>query len=586
MKKTIFYFFLLILLLPIIQMKWNIVNPKKLNGFFVSAKDVSFTLDSWFSANFQSSKEKYIKENIGFRSYFILTYNQMMYSLYNKAVNPGGVVGKDNYLYLESYIFNETGENYIGDKQVNIVSQRLLFLQQYFAKQGVKLLTVFLPSKASYFPEYIPSKYKLFPKSNYTAYCENFESLNINYIDLNTYFLEFKEKAPYPVFPKNGVHWTDYGMAIAMDSLINKIEEMQGLEMPHFSWEEPVELMEPHDPSDIDAENLMNLIYDLPREKMPYPNFLFENDSTKKRTKTIVISDSYYAKAYERHIPQHIFEKGVYWYYFNTARYSDGDKEIEVAVEEFNLRNKLFKQDVIVLFASQATLHLFPYGFDETMFNLLLPDDKVAFKKYLKAELFKDSIKYLGLLKTTIDSQIFIDEVVNNQLELDAMEFLKLSNPAQKEINKLKYKIRGDKNWYQSIVKKAEKNDVPIEEMLQIDAESLYYSNNPEQKKINEIKKSIRADKAWYRSVVKKAKERNISVEEMLQIDATWLFNQNDPVQKEINKIKRNIKSDKRWYQSVVEKAKKRDISVEKMLQQDATWFYNQKKKKEEAKKN
>lgn len=580
MKKLIFYLFLLILMIPLFEMKWNIVTPKKLNGFFVPAEDISFTFDSWISVDYQSSKEKFIKENIGFRSYLILSYNQIMYSLFNEAINPGGVVGKDNYLYLESYIYNETGENYLGDDQIKLVTKRLLFLQQYFAKQGIDLLTVFVPSKASYFPEYIPNRYKQFPKSNYKVYCENFDSLNINYIDLNKYFLEIKNDAKYPVFPKNGIHWTDYGMAIAMDSVICKIEEMQGVEIPHFSWEEPIELLEPHDVSDFDAENLMNLIYEMPREKMPYPQFIFESDSTKKRPKTLVISDSYYAKAYERLIPQHVFDWGVYWYYFNTARFSDGKNELLVPVDEFDLETKFSEQDVIVLFASQATLHLFPYNFDETMFNILLPNDSSAFKNYLKEQIVSDSTKYQNLLQIASTNNVSFDEQLKIQMELDALEFVKLNSHEQKEINKLKHKLRSDKKWYQSIIKKAEKNNISVEEMLQIDAELLYYHDNPEQKEINKIKNSIRSDKKWYQSIVKKAKKRNISAEEMLDLDATWLFNQDDPVQKEINKIKYIIRSDKRWYQSIVEKAEKRDVSVEKMLQHDATWFYKQKQKK------
>ena len=585
MKKTIFYFFLLVLLLPIIQMNWNIVNPMKLNGFFVSAKDVPITFDSWFSASFQSSKEKYIKENIGFRSYFILAYNQMMYSFYNKAVNPGGVVGKDNYLYLESYIFNETGQNYLGDDHIKLVTKRLLFLQQYFARQGVELLTVFLPSKASYFPEYIPDRYKQYSKSNYTAYCENFDSININYIDLNKHFLEIKQDAKYPIFPKNGIHWTDYGMAIGMDSVISKIEELQGVELLDFSWKEPIELEVPYDASDFDAENLMNLIFDMPRDRMPYPQFVFEDNKSKEKPKVIVIGDSYYSKPYLRGIPHHLFDWGAYWYYFNTARFNDGDHEVEMPIDEFDLEAKLSEQDVIVLFASQATLHLFPYNFDETMFNILLPNDSMAFESYLKEQIATDSIKYKSLVQTARKNNVSIDEQLKKQLQLEALAFIKLNSTEQKKINKVKHKLRSDKKWYQSIEKKAEKNNISAEEMLQIDAELLYYRNNPEQKKINAIKNAIRSDKKWYQSVVKKAKKSKVSAEEMLQLDATWLFNQNDPVQKEINKIKYTIRNDKKWFQSIVVKAEKRGISVDKMLQHDATWYYKQKKKKEEVEK-
>lgn len=469
-----FYLFLLILLFPIFQMKWNIVNPQKLNGSFVPAENGSFTFNSWVSTQYQSSKEKYIKENIGFRSYFILNYNQMMYSLYNMAVNPGGVVGKDNYLYLESYIYNETGENYLGDDQINLVTKRLLFLQEYFAKQGIDLLTVFVPSKASYFPEYIPDRYKQYPKSNYKAYCQSFDSLSINYIDLNKYFLEIKKEAKYPVFPKNGIHWTDYGMAVAMDSVIHKIEELQGVELLDFSWEEPIELEIPYDVTDFDAENLMNLIFEMPRDKMPYPKFVFEENSLKKKPKTIVICDSYYWKSYSKKIPHHIFDWGGFWYYFNTARYNDGKNEVKTPVDEFDLVEKFSEQDVVVLFASQATLHLFPYRFDETMFNLLLPYDSIAFEQHLKEQILTDSIKYNMVIQTARDNKVSFEVELKKQMDIDAIAFTGLNDPKQQEINKIKATIRSDKKWYQIIVQKAEKRNVSTEEMLLLDATWMY----------------------------------------------------------------------------------------------------------------
>ena len=138
MKKLIFYFFLALLVLPVIQKEWNFITPWRLNGSFKPAKNIEISSKGWFTANYQSNKEKYIKKTIGFRSYLIMAYNQMIYSSYGIANNRGGVVGKDDYLYLESYVFNETGENYIGDANVDTIAERLLFLQDYFIMWNMK----------------------------------------------------------------------------------------------------------------------------------------------------------------------------------------------------------------------------------------------------------------------------------------------------------------------------------------------------------------------------------------------------------------------------------------------------------------
>lgn len=481
MKKLIFYLFLVLLTLPVFQKEWNFITPVKLNGSFVPAKDIEWSSQGWFSADYQTEKEKYIKENMGFRPRMIMAYNQILYSCYDMANNPGGVVGLDNYLYLESYIFNETGENFVGQEKVLEVGERLWFLQDYYSKRNVDMLIVFLPSKASFYPEYIPSHYKKFPQSNYNAYCELFDSLNISYIDINKYFLNIKEEAAYPLFPKNGIHWTSYGMALGMDSLIHKIEQIRAVDLPELSWEEPVPMEIMSDVTDYDAENLMNLIFEMPRARMPYPHFLFANDSLKSKAKTLVISDSYYWRAYTEHIPHHIFDWGGFWYYFNTARRVEDGKEIVESVKDLDVENQLLEQDVIVLFASQATLHLFPYGFDDIMFPQLLPKDSLAFHEYLKRKILSNSEAYEKLAQNAQNKGSSFEEELKIQLALNKEEFLQKRNPKQMEIDKIIRTIKNDSKWFANIQKKAKDRNITVDEMLELDAQWLYKQKQKEE---------------------------------------------------------------------------------------------------------
>jgi hypothetical protein len=391
MKKTLFYFFLALLLLPAMQKEVHILKLSPLEGSFHPAKDIRLSLNRWFKTEYQTSKETFLKENIGFRPAFVRGYNQILYSLFNMAHNPGGVVGKDNYLYLESYIFNKTGENFVGYSKINTISTRLKYLQDYFSQHNINLLTVFVPSKASFFPEYIPDRYQDFPINNYQAYLNKFDSLNINYIDLNKYLIDQKETAAYPMFSKNGLHWTDYGMALGMDSLIKKIEDMRHADLPEFSWEEPIKLSPMTFVTDYDAENLMNILIEMPRDSMPYPKFNFSSDSGKTKPKTVVISDSYYWRAYKAKIPHHVFRWGGFWYYFNTARDQANGKEQISPVKKFNLKKKLLQQDVIILFASQATLHIFPYGFVEKVYPLIIPADLDLLTKYYRKKIINNA---------------------------------------------------------------------------------------------------------------------------------------------------------------------------------------------------
>jgi len=388
MKKILFYIFIVLLTLPVLQKEIRIFEFSGLNGSVKPAKNVDFSFDKWVSSEYQSAKETYIKENIGFRAPFVKAYNQILYSLFSMAHNPGGVVGKDNYLYLESYIFNQTGENYVGYKKVKTITRRLKYLQDYFKQHHVNLLTVIVPSKASFYPEFIPEHYRQFPINNYRAYLNRFDSLGIQYVDLNACLLGEKETAKYPLFSKNGLHWTDYGMALGMDSLIKKLEEIRQIDMPEFDWEKPVQLSPMTFPTDFDAENLMNLYGEMPRDSMPYLNYIFHSDSSKTRPKTVVISDSYYWRVYQAKIPHHVFDWGGFWYYFNTARYEDKNgKEKVVPVKKIDLKEKLLEQDIIILFSSQATMHLFPYGFVKKVYPLFMPKDMESLTDYYREEI-------------------------------------------------------------------------------------------------------------------------------------------------------------------------------------------------------
>lgn len=467
--------------MPAIQRQGYIFRIAPLNGFIQPAENISLSINRWFSTEYQTQKEVYIKENIGFRPVFVRSYNQIHYSLFRMAKNPGGVVGEDNYLFLTSYIYNYTGENYIGDEKILSVAERMKYLQDYFRSKNIIILTLLLPSKASFFPEYIPENYKVFPKSNYSEYCYLFDSLQINYIDVNKYFQEIKDKTPYPLFPKNGLHWSSYGMALGMDTLIKKIEFLKNIDLPDMTWDEPIPMEAENKDPDYDAENLMNLYLDLPRERMPYPKFNFLMDSTKTRARTLVISDSYYWQAYTEHIPHEVFDWGGFWYYCNTARRQENHKEIVTPVAELDLQEELLQQDVIVLFASQATMHLYPYGFDEKAYELFKPFDTLALINHYEKVIRNDAKWRQSVEEKAIKNQISFEEQLKNDAEWMALNTKKKTSKKADEIEKLIRKIKSDSKWLSSVQKKAKERNISLDEMLRLDAEFIFEKNQKNQ---------------------------------------------------------------------------------------------------------
>ncbi len=458
-------------MLPALQKQIHIFPESTLNGAYYPANNIKLSIHRWFDNEFQNQKEKYIKDHLGFRSYLIRTNNQMAYSLYNMPQTPNAVIGKDNYLYINSYIYNYTGENYIGDKKINSISSKIKTLQDFLSSKNIALITAFLPSKASFYPEYIPDTFKDFPKKNQSAFMASFDRLDINYIDLNAYFQQIKDTCEIPLFPKNGLHWTSYGMALGIDSIIKTIAHYTHKTLQNLKWETPVFMDKTNRLPDYDAENLLNLFFDLKRSPKPYPKFIFDNKTHYDKPKTLVITDSYYWQAYTAHIPHHIFDWGGFWYYFKTLRYNDGKKEHKMDAKDINIQEEILKQDVVVLLASQATLHLYPFGFETEGYDELIFHDYNATTEYFR-KLITNNPKWMKTIKEKASQNHFTaEQQLHSDIIYTARKYLKKHHPDALEKFNLIESIQSNPKWMDKIEKKAITNKISTKQQLDKDAE-------------------------------------------------------------------------------------------------------------------
>ena len=108
---------------PLVQRLFSIFKEKELMGYFEKTPKPDFNKDNWFEVKYQTEIEKYTKENVGFRKFFVRSHNQINYSCFN-TTNAGGIyVGKNKYLYEDGYIKNHLGLNFQGeDTIINVVN--------------------------------------------------------------------------------------------------------------------------------------------------------------------------------------------------------------------------------------------------------------------------------------------------------------------------------------------------------------------------------------------------------------------------------------------------------------------------------
>lgn len=430
LKTGILVILIGILFIPIIEKELNIIKSTPLKGSFTKAEDIAFDQGNWFSGEFQEQKGKYLNEQIGFRDFLLRLNNQINFSLFNSGKTESTIVLEDGLLLTQDEINSFTGKNYIGDSLIQVNLRKIKSVKKFLKTKGVELMIVFAPGKTRYYKEEIPKKYKnqVFPKTNYEEYCKELIKDEIHFIDFGKWFNTSKENSQYPLFPKNGIHWTEYGKVLAADSLINYFNKNTNLQLPNFKID-TIEISDTARGSDNDLELSQNLLFDLNDQVLAYPQISFPKKSNHR---IMTVGDSYAGGFYFLGINNNIFNNGQFWRYNSEIylpRFGRWKKVYEVdALEEIS------KHKAVILITTEANLTRFPFGFIESMYTNYID---ITSEKYISHEQIKD-----------------------------------------KEILKIIEEINQNSKWYSKIQKQAKLANRTMKEELLINAEYLYRIRN------------------------------------------------------------------------------------------------------------
>jgi hypothetical protein len=411
--------FTCMLFLPMIQRNLPLKQIAPLNGAIIKAEKPTFTWKTWFDGTFATSYDTYLNQDFGFRNLFVRLNNQLAFNLYKKAKANGVIVGKENYLYEESYIKAYYGTDFLGDSTITSKVGKLKFLADTLKTMNVDLVIVFAAGKGSFYPQYFPDKYKTVKgPTNYEVYKRQTQNAGLNVIDFNSFFLKARDTSRYPLYPKTGIHWSSYGMIKVADSLLRYIEKLKGSDIPDIVIDS-IEVTDKLRDSDMDIEGGMNLFFKLKNFPMAYPAFHY-NKEGKTRPKVLVVSDSYYWGLFSKGLSSQAFNDSRFWFY-NLDVYPDSYVN-HTTINQLNIAKEITSQDVIILMATEATLNRFPWGFDdaaiEALKNPLLKDPKFmelilqieqsirSSPEWLKAEAEKAKVK-----KISLDSMLRLDAV-------------------------------------------------------------------------------------------------------------------------------------------------------------------------------
>lgn len=531
-KRALLAGIFLLFYLILAQQLFHFITSKPLSGDIVPLSYSNPNVESWFNGTYQENTNAYLNENFGFRSDLVRLNNQIQYSLFHATHTKEVILGKEDYVYVEGYINEYLGKNFIGHQAIRDTVANIKFLQDTLRAMGKTLLVVLAPGKPRIYPEYLPDEYvrtKDVP-TTYSAFCEEFKRNGINYIDFNEIFRLKKDTARYSVFPQLGVHWSVLEDVRAMDTILGKLSSLSGKDLPRIKITKIVEKNTLESPDD-DIIKSMNLIWYPRHKKMAYPEYEYITKG-KVSPNLLVIGDSFWWDILLRNLVRETFELNNFWYYNREAcgNYFFGKKE----ARKEPIVKRILQNDMVILISGESTLPSLGFGF----------------------------------------------------IGSAAHEIKRPVSPDANELKEIKELIKSVPDWLGQIEKKAKERSISVDSMLTLDALWYFRQKGPVIKKITiqDVKNSIDLSPEWAAGIEKDAKERNISIDSAKMENAIWFFNNGvKPKEREEPKLTleaviSTIKGNPDWMKDITQKAKTNNRSIDEQIRLDAVWYLEQQK--------
>ncbi len=375
-KKGLFTLLFIVLLLPFVQQCLPFIDSGKLFGYYTDSPDATFSFEKWWDGSYQKNKGNYCNDHIGFRPDLLRVNGQIDYSLFYKVNYGGTCAGKDDYLFYDNYITAYYGLDYAGRAKLETQMLRLKALQDTFAHMGKSLILVFAPCKAWYCSKYLPDNKKPDENrpNNYTTCIRLADSLGINMIDFNVWFLKLRDTSKELLYPKQGIHWTNYGSVLATDSLIKYIEKLRHIHLPHPYWASVYHTTDPQDP-DNDMGNILNLIWPVVKETFCYPVVKFMQDSSTSHLNAIHIGDSYNINLLRTGMLQNMYgDNWQFWFgfkhIFNPKTYMEWTYP---QIANTDWKGEILKADCIILLNTPRSADDLASGFIDSAYHYFYP---------------------------------------------------------------------------------------------------------------------------------------------------------------------------------------------------------------------
>lgn len=376
-KRLLFGSLLLLLLLPPLQarLQWATVAP--LGGYFDHPARPEFSWDGLWLNTYQPELAAYVEDRLGFRSWLLRLRNQLAYSVFGQSTAGTVVIGEDDMLYQPVSIEAYLGHDYAGAEMVHRV-RRLRVVQDSLRAHGTQLLFVLAPGKARILPRQLPARYaaQVPGPSNYQAVVQAARTSGLHVLDAAALLTRWQDTARFPMFPRNGTHWSGYATALIADTMFRRVEQLTNRDLPDFAshgYSVATETDSAHY-TDEDLQQILNRIWKVKPYPLAYPKVVFGPETGKSRVNALVIGDSF-AQSFFNFYPyyQNLFTPtSRYWANYEHVFWPAEIPESH-EIRDLSLKDQLVGRDIVIIIATEQNFGQLGFGFIDQAYRLFCP---------------------------------------------------------------------------------------------------------------------------------------------------------------------------------------------------------------------
>jgi alginate O-acetyltransferase complex protein AlgJ len=384
--------FSLLIALPGLQMTHPLAPEVALSGVLIDTKKPRFTLAAWWQGEFQSQAEGWLDDHIGFRGHAVRTENQIGLSLFHEAWSKAVdsvLLGRRMMVYGDAYVMAYDGITDFTDRTLRKRVRDMRRLQVALARRGVAFVFLISPSKASIYPEYLPTGFVRpdgqRPKVAYERMLPMLESAGVQVVDGHAIFEEEKGRSPHALFPPGGVHWNRYSASLVLRRAWQRLGEQLGRPLVELRCRSVIEDDTPAGADqEMDGADLLNAWHVGHADwKFPRPNLHTDDADGGLRPKVLVVGDSFWWVPDTIIAAHKMASRYDFFYYFNDPEHRPYSQNRPMVGHPSGLHpgmswEYVFSADAIIVEANEGVVGAAGWGFIEAAVKQLDGDVSLA----------------------------------------------------------------------------------------------------------------------------------------------------------------------------------------------------------------